>query len=257
LCHVSHEFDDKVVLVTGSNSGIGRQTVIEFAKRGAQVVVTGRNVTRIGLVVQECDHLSPNGLNALGVAADITVDSEVGQMVKIIVSTFGKLDVLVNNAGATSPTNIDTSNLLESYDRIMSTNLRGALVLTREAVPHLIKSKGKIVNVASIAGHRPVPERLIYCSSKAALLMMTKTLALELGPKGVRVNSVSPGVTDTEFDSKAGFKSDVKQVLGMKTPLGRIGETQDMAQSILFLSSDRSSFITGSDIITDGGLSLS
>jgi glucose 1-dehydrogenase len=165
--------------------------------------------------------------------------------------------VLVNNAGATTPTKFESPNLLEAYEYIMNTNLRGTIVVTKEAVPHLIKSKGKIIIISSGAAHKPNPERVIYGISKVSLLMLTKNLALELGPKGVRVNSISPGLTNTTFDLNAGFSPNLKEEFRKLTPLGRIGEPQDIAESIVFLASDRASFITGTDLKVDGGLLLS
>jgi NAD(P)-dependent dehydrogenase (short-subunit alcohol dehydrogenase family) len=250
-------FEDKVVLITGSSSGIGRVTAIEFAKRGAQVIVTGRNETRIGQVMQECDRVSPKKLKALGIAADINVDPQVRRMFHEIERAFGTLDVLVNNAGATGSTLIEDPNLLQAYDHIVGTNLRGTLSVTREAVPLLVQNKGNIVITASRAGHVPSLQRLIYGSSKAALLMLTKNLALELGPKGVRVNSISPGVTNTTFDIEGGITAadggSIFDEYKRRTVLGRIGQPLDMAEAIVFLASDRASFITGTDLLVDGG----
>jgi len=257
---MASEFANKVVLITGSSSGIGADAAVRFSSYGAKVVVTGRNVDKLNKVTQKCNKVSPNGNKALQVAGDITNNDDAKRLLETTIKTFGQLDVLVNNAGAITLVNsIADANAWEAFEPIMNTNVRSVFYLTHLAVPYLEKTKGNIINISSAGSVKPIPGYMIPCMSKAALDMFTKCLALELGPKGIRVNSVNPGPVRTDCLENAGVPVEQSEIIyGMLekgTPLGRIGKSEDITNCIEFLASNqKASFLTGTFITADGGL---
>ncbi|XP_054160317.1 glucose 1-dehydrogenase-like [Oppia nitens] len=250
------EFIDKVVLVTGSSSGIGQTTALVFAKLGAKVVVTGRDQSRVDEVADQCKLLSPQKYETLKYVGDLGEDQSVNELMDLIVKTYNQLDVVVNNAGR----GIDRTepSLIKSFDDLHRVNLRSIYLICIKALPLLEVSKGVIINNSSICGLKPFPELLAYCVSKAGLDMMTRCLAIDLGPKGIRVNSVCPGQIQTpifarylglnEFELEAMWRAVTE-----KYPLKRPGNTDDVAKAIVFLASNESSFITGVQLKIDGG----
>jgi len=258
------EFAGKVVLVTGSSSGIGETTAIEFAKLGARVVITGRNSERLKLVEEKCQAAASKAGTAaaagkksvLAIAADVAKDEDLKTLVNSTIKEFGQLDVLVNNAGMPGYSFISDPNSLSVYDQIMKTNLRSIFVLTHLAIPHLIKSKGNIVNVSSVLATRPRTESSVYCMSKAGLDMFTKCLALEVGPLGVRVNSVNPGIIKTPIFSLVTTDDNVDGFFKYQyenAPLRKVGEPEDIAYTITFLASSKAVNMTGSLVVNDSG----
>ncbi|KAG4070599.1 hypothetical protein HA402_013519 [Bradysia odoriphaga] len=171
-------FTDKVVLITGASSGIGACTSKHFAKLNAKLALVGRNVERLEVVAQQC--IDNSGKKPLTIIADINVQTE--EIIEKTIAHYGRLDVLVNVAGIGAPSSISRINL-DNFDKVMNTNVRSVYHLTALAVPHLIESKGNVVNVSSVAGIRSFPYFLAYCVSKAALDQFTKCISLELGPK--------------------------------------------------------------------------
>ncbi|XP_014101296.1 3-oxoacyl-[acyl-carrier-protein] reductase FabG [Bactrocera oleae] len=243
----------KVVLVTGASSGIGAVTAQAFAKQGSKVVLTGRNEANLKATEKACKAANCK-VELLLITADVTTDAE--KIIKRTIDKFGKLDVLVNNAGygeLGSILDID----VDQFDRVLNTNLRSVFLLTKYAAPHLIKTQGNIVNVSSIAGTRSFAGAVAYCTSKAAIEQFTRCIALDLAPKNVRVNVVSPGTILTDFHKRIGFseEEDAKFLEHSKTThaLGRVGEPKEVADGIIFLASDSSSFITGATLPIDGG----
>jgi NAD(P)-dependent dehydrogenase (short-subunit alcohol dehydrogenase family) len=180
-------FAGKVVLVTGASSGIGARAAQKFAKLGASVSLTGRKIENLEKVASECEGQKP-----FIVSGDITNTDDTKRILEETIKKFGKLDVLVNNAGIIETGTIENTSL-EQYDRVMNTNIRSMYYLTMLAVPHLIKMQGNIVNVSSVNGIRSFPGVLAYNLSKCAVDQFTRCVALELAPKNVRVNSVNPG----------------------------------------------------------------
>ena len=187
---MAYDFTGKVALVTGSSEGIGKDLVIQFSKLGAKVVVTGRNESKINDVAEECKKSSPNGAPALKVVADVSKVKDCQRLVTETVKAFGQIDILINNAGFGKFGSILAPNFLDDFDAVHATNVRGLLAVTQAAVPELIKTKGNIINISSVASTRANASGLAYCSSKASVDMITKCLTLELSPKGVRVNTV-------------------------------------------------------------------
>ncbi|KAG6441440.1 L-xylulose reductase-like isoform X2 [Manduca sexta] len=249
-------FANKVVLITGSTCGIGAETAVEFAKLGANVVITGRNEENLRSVAKQCEENSPQKAKVLPIVADINKESDIENIIKEIVDNFNQLDVLVNNAGIMQSGSIENTSL-QQYDEVMTTNVRGPYYLTMLATPHLVKSKGNIVNVSSVCGLRSFPNILAYCISKAALDQFTRCVALELAPKGVRVNAVNPGVITTGLLLKNMMNTQQYEAYmeRCKTThaIGRPGETKEVASVIIFLASDASSNITGANLPVDGG----
>jgi len=248
----------KVVLITGASSGIGAATAKLFARLGAKLSLTGRNEVNLKRVVDECEQVCPAGAEKpLMVLADLCSEGDVVKLVDATIKKFGRLDILVNNAGiATFDTIQNTS--LEQYDSVMNTNIRSVLHLSMLCVPHLIEARGNIVNVSSVAGTRVLFGLFTYSMTKAAMDNMTSHMAFELAPKGVRVNSINPGVITTEIHQRAGLVGDAYAALlehAKEThPLGRAGHSDEAAQAIAFLASDKASFVTGEHLHVDGGL---
>ncbi|CAH0702886.1 unnamed protein product [Spodoptera exigua] len=249
-------FANKVVLITGASSGIGAETALEFSKLDAKLVLTGRNKQNLEKVAKQCEGNSPSSLKPLIVIADMNVESDVENIIKTTINEFKQLDVLVNNAGVLESGSIENTSL-DQYDRVMNTNVRGPYHLTMLATPHLIKTKGNIVNVSSVTGLRSFPNVLAYCMSKSALDQFTRCVALELAPKSVRVNAVNPGVITTGIHMKSSMnEQEYEQFIkncAQSHALGRAGDAKEVSSVIVFLASDAASNMTGVTIPVDGG----
>lgn len=245
-------FAGKVVIVTGASSGIGAATAVYLSKLGAKLSLTGRNVENLQKVTDNCK----TSTDTFCVSADLTKESDIEKIVKTTVDHYGQIDVLVNNAGIIETGTIETTTLAQ-YDRLMNTNVRSIYQLTMLAVPHLLKTKGNIVNVSSVNGIRSFPGVLAYNVSKAAVDQFTRCVALELAPKGVRVNCVNPGVTLTELQKRGGLTEEQYAAFLLRCKethaLGRPGKPEEVAATIAFLASDLASNITGVSLPVDGG----
>ncbi|CAG4987611.1 unnamed protein product [Colias eurytheme] len=249
------DFNDKVVLITGASSGLGAAIAIYMSHLSAKLALVGRNEQNLKAVAQQCE--KSKGIKALLVIADVSKEADVERIVKETIKHFGKLDVLVNNAGVVELGGIKEASILEKYDKIMSINVRGVLQLTMLAVPHLIKTKGNIVNISSIVSIKAAPSFMAYCMSKAALDHFTRCIALDLAADGVRVNAVNPGMVKTNILSTFGF-SDAQVDAFTKetietTPLRKLAEADDIAAMVAFLASDCAKSITGCTHPVDGG----
>lgn len=244
-------FADKVVIVTGASSGIGAGAAIHFSKLGAKVVITGRNEDNLKETAGKCEG------EILSITADLNIEADRVKIIDQTVAKFGKLDVLVNNAGLGEAGDILTTTL-DQYDKVMNTNVRSVFHLTQLATPHLIESKGNIVNVSSVAGPRQFPNILAYCMSKAAIDQFTKCVALELAPKQVRVNAINPAFIVTNFHKRLGMNDETfekfKERAKETHALGRAGTIEETSSAIAFLANnDLASFITGTCLLVDGG----
>lgn len=244
------EFANKVVLITGASSGIGAATAVRFSRLGASVVLVARNADNLASVVALCK----GPIKPLTIVADVCKETE--RIINDTIKHFGKLDVLVNNAGKGSFGGIESTNV-EQLDDLMELNVRAVYALTVLAVPHLLKTKGNIVNVSSVAGLRSTKGALAYSMTKSALDQFTKCVALDLAPKGVRVNSVNPAVIKTNFLTNLGLQDEQQSEFLEKQsgthPLGRVGTSEEVADGIAFLASDRATFVTGTLLAIDGG----
>jgi len=250
------EFAQKVIFVTGATSGIGRAVALRFAENQAHVVALGRN----SKVLREIEEtIGKAGGKPMTIAADVTNESEMETAISRAIEHFGRLDVVVNAAGHISNGTIENTSLA-AWDAMMSVNLRAVFHLMQLATPHLIKTKGNVVNISSVTGLRSFPGVLAYCVSKAGVDQLTRCAALELAPKGVRVNAVNPGVVVTEIHKRGGMDEEAYErfLEHSKTthPLGRVGEPYEIADLVLYLASEKAAWITGATYSIDGGRAL-
>jgi len=246
-------FTNKILLVTGATSGIGRATALRFAAAGAGIAAVGRDAAALK---QLGDELAPSENPFLGVEADLSFAGEAERVVAATVSHFGGIDVLVNAAGhIANGTIADTS--LAAWDAMLQINLRAPFTLMQHALPAITERRGNIVNVSSVTGLRAFPGVLAYCVSKAGLDQLTRCAALELAAQGVRVNAVNPGVVVTEIHKRGGMTEEKYQAFLEHSqtthPLGRVGKAEEVAELIFFLASDRAAWITGATYSIDGG----
>ena len=243
----------KVCLITGASSGIGRAAALLFAENGAKVVAVGRNEKELNSLRDEAQGCS--GTIKIQFA-DVLEETQVEKTVTNTIEAFGQIDVLVNAAGIIMNGSIETTTL-DDWDKMMNINLRSVFSISQKCVPHLEKTKGNIVNVSSVAGTRSFPGVLAYAVSKAAVDQLTRCTALELAPKGVRVNAVNPGVVVTSLHKRGGMANeDYLNFLenSKKThPIGRVGEPREIAELIYYLASEKASWITGATYEIDGG----
>jgi NAD(P)-dependent dehydrogenase (short-subunit alcohol dehydrogenase family) len=244
---------DKIALVTGASSGIGRAVSLLFAKNGATVVAVGRNQSGLGSLRDEARQLEGTIKTHL---ADLTQTSQVDRLITDTVEQAGGIDVLVNSAGIIKTGSIEDTTLAD-WDKLMNVNLRSMFYVMQKCVPYLVTSKGNIVNVSSVTGLRAFPNVLAYCVSKAATDQLTRCTALELAPKGVRVNAVNPGVVITNLHKRGGMTEEnyEKFVENARNthPLGRAGTPEEVAELIYYLASEKASWITGATYEIDGG----
>ena len=249
-------FLDKIAIVTGSTSGIGAAVAQRLAAGGARVVCVGRNKVAL-------DDLKTTtaavGQEPLPIAADVTDVEQIEGVVRRTIDAFGRIDVLVNAAGHISSGTIENTSLA-AWDAMMNVNLRAAFQLTQLCMPHLIATKGNVVNISSVTGLRSFPGVLAYCVSKAGLDQLTRCAALEVAAHGVRINAVNPGVVITEIHKRGGMSEEAyeKFLEHSKTthPLGRVGTPSEIAELVCFLASEKAAWITGATLSIDGGRAL-
>lgn len=248
----TQRFKDRAVLVTGATSGIGRAVAKALGAEGAHVVAAGRRRDRLE---ETASAIRASGGRAVTVTGDVRDEKACAGWVRTAVTEYGGLDGLVNAAGVLGSGGLMRADA-EEWDRQMNINARSIFVLTRLAAPELIKRKGSVVNISSVAGLRPFPNLLHYCVSKAAVDMFTRCAALDLAPEGVRVNAVNPGVVVTELHTVTNAVADYPGFLEhSKTthPIGRVGQAEEVASLVLYLMSDAAGWITGVTYSIDGG----
>ena len=246
------KFTGKVALITGASSGIGAAAAKLFSKLGATLALSGRNIENLKAVASECE----GETEPILIKADLGTEADTKLLIEKAISELGQIDILVNNAGVLELGSIENT-ALDQYDRVMNVNLRAVYHLTMLAVPHLVKTKGNIVNVSSVNGLRSFPGVLAYNISKAGLDQFTRCVALELAPKGVRVNAVNPGVIVTELQKRGGLSDEAYANFLERSKqthaLGRPGDVDEVAEAIAFLASSEASFTTGCSLPVDGG----
>jgi dehydrogenase/reductase SDR family protein 4 len=249
----SFDLSGKVAIVTGGSRGIGRAIALGLANYGADVVVASRKQADLDVVADEIRAL---GRKAAAIATHMRDREEIERLVQATLAEFGKIDILVNNAG----TNPYFGPFLEmeerTWDQIMAVNLKGYYLLAVAVAKGMVERKsGNIINVASAGGRRASPGLGGYSISKAGVIMLTQVLAQELGPHGIRVNAIAPGIIQTRFAEALWSNELILQRTKEQTPLGRIGQPEEMAGVCVWLASDASSFVTGQTIVLDGGAS--
>lgn len=245
----------KMALVTGGGSGIGRAIALAFAAEGAKVAVMGRRVEKLARVVEE---IRKAGGSAFAVTGDVAKAADADRVVRETVEKLGGLNVLVNNAGMLSVATVETVPE-EEWDRVMTVNVKGPFLMSRAALPEMRKAGGgSIVNVGSILGLIAMKDRAAYCASKGAVTLLTKAMAMDHAHDKIRVNCICPSLVETEliaglFASVEGAALKERRLATL--PLGRMGQPEDVAGMAVFLASDEASWVTGTAMPLDGGLS--
>ena len=242
----------KIALITGGGGGIGRATALAFAAEGAKVAVADVNPLTASAVAEE---INAHGGEAIGIAVDVSRDDQVTDMIEQVVARFGRLDIAFNNAAI----DIEHEPLArcseEMFDSLMSVNVKGVWLCMRREIEQMLKQGGgAIVNTSSIGGVGGAPRQPIYGATKHAVLGLTKAAALEYGRKGIRVNAVCPGVIRTPMMERALEREPRRrEQMGKIHPIGRVGEAEEIARAVVFLSSDDASFVLGEALMVDGG----
>jgi NAD(P)-dependent dehydrogenase (short-subunit alcohol dehydrogenase family) len=243
------QFVGKVVLITGGNAGIGRAAALEFTKQGAKVVVSGRR-EKEGLEV--IDELEALGGEAIFIKTDVSKESDVKAMIEQTLATFGRLDCAFNNAGIVQAPTPLPDQTEETYDQIMDINVKGVWLSLKHEIPAMLKTGGgAIVNNSSVGGLVGFATAPVYVASKHAVIGLTKSVALEYATQHVRVNAVAPGTIETRMFRD--FAPEVRQMLESAHPMGRIGQPEEIASTVVWLCSDGASFVTGQTVPIDGG----
>lgn len=245
------KFNNKIAVVTGGNSGIGYATAKELIEQGAKVMITGRRKAAVEAAAQE--------LGAIPFIADQSVLDDIDTLVQEVQKSYGKVDILFINAGIVGESTLIASASVENFDNVMNINFRGAYFTLSKFIP-ILNEGASVVMLSSIVASMHKPSSSIYQASKAALNSISKTAANELAPRKIRVNMISPGPTQTEVMNKSGMDdATVKGIMDHLTniiPLKKIGKPEDVAKLVSYLSDDAASFITGSEFVIDGGMTL-
>jgi NAD(P)-dependent dehydrogenase (short-subunit alcohol dehydrogenase family) len=242
--------EGKVALVTGASRGLGKAISLALAQAGARVILTARDAERLG---QTADEVRALGATAAVVPADVTREQDVAALRQTVARDFGRLQILVNNAGMNirKPA-IDFT--LDEWRQVIDTNLTSAFLMCRAFVPLMTgQGYGRILNLTSIMSHIALPGRTAYCASKAGLLGFTRALALELAPEKITVNGLSPGPVATEINTPILQNPELNRQFVSSIPLGRWGQVEEVGQLAVYLCSEHASFITGTDLLIDGG----
>jgi NAD(P)-dependent dehydrogenase (short-subunit alcohol dehydrogenase family) len=241
---------DKVALITGASKGLGKAMALALGGAGARLVLASRNLDQLNAVAKEARAL---GTDAEALQADVTDEGQVSGLEKAVTAKFGKIQILINNAGINIRKPVTDFTLAE-WRQVMDTNLTSVFLMCRAFVPHMKgQGYGRILNLTSIMSHVAIAGRTAYCASKTGLLGFTKALALELVSEKITVNGISPGPFATELNKPILENPELNQQFIAKIPVGRWGQVEEVGQLALFLCSEEAGFITGTDILIDGG----
>jgi len=248
---------EKVAIVTGAGSGIGRATALEMARNGASVCVADISEEKaketVDLIRKEV-----RGCEVEPFKVDVSSEDEVQMLISFAAVRFGRIDILFNNAGIYEWFSIEDIST-ETWDRILNTNLGGAFYCTKNSIPHLIKTRGVIVNTSSALGLQGSTESVAYCASKSAIIGLTRASAMDLAKYSIRVNCIAPGSVETSMVERDfahfGDAEKARKAYNELYPMGRIAKPEEIAKLVVFLASDAASFITGATHVIDGGIS--
>ncbi|HEY8744063.1 MAG TPA: SDR family oxidoreductase [Chloroflexota bacterium] len=245
--------ENKVAIVTGAGTGIGRAIAIRFAQEGAAVVID--YVGAPDNAAQVVQQIEGAGGKALAVEADVSQPDKVQSLIDQAVQKFGRLDILVNNAGV--ETKIPFLEIpLEVWSRTLAIDLTGPFLCAQAAAKRMVNQggKGRIINISSVHEDMPMPTNSAYCAAKGGLRMLMRTICVELGPHGITVNNIGPGAIDTPMDAPLKAHPDLMQQLLAEIPVGRMGRTEEIAGLATYLASDEAAYVTGSTYFIDGGM---
>lgn len=241
---------DKIAIITGAGSGIGRGVALMFVKEGAKVVAADwseEGGTETVEIIKE------QGGEAVFVKTDVSKNADIDEMTKVCMDKFDRVDILVNNAGIYRASSLHEMSE-EDWDKVLNVNLKSVFLGSKSVIPEMLKQgKGKIINIASIAGLVGFAQSGAYCASKGGIIALAKEMALEYAPKKINVNCIAPGVIKTAMTKDMVNDPDTKQFLESSTPYPRLGEPEDIACAAVYLASDESDFVNGETIVVDGG----
>ncbi|MBU6399563.1 MAG: SDR family oxidoreductase [Verrucomicrobia bacterium] len=240
----------KTALITGASKGLGRAMALALAEAGAHLALAARNLDQLQQTAAAARHF---GVEADVFEADVTDESQVTRLAQAALARFDKIQILINNAGINIRKPLIDFNLAE-WRRVLDTSVTGAFLICHAFVPHMKgQGYGRILNLSSTMGHVAIPGRTAYCASKTALLGLTRALALELAPEAITVNAISPGLIGTEMNLPILQNPELKQQFLSRIPLGRMGKVEEIGALARFLCAEAAGYITGTDILIDGG----
>jgi len=246
------QLSGKVALVTGGGTGIGRAICLGLALEGAKVAVANRSSIAAAQAV--VDEIKAAGGDAIALQGDVSVAADADNFIQQVLTSFGALDIVVNNAGVTRDTLLMRMSE-EDWDTVLDTNLKGTFLVTRAAIRPMMKARrGKIVNITSVMGLVGNPGQANYSASKAGIIGFTRTVAKEVGSRGIQVNAVAPGFIETAMTDS--LKPELKDTVTKQIPAGRLGHPDDIARVVSFLCSSSADYITGQTITVDGGMTI-
>jgi glucose 1-dehydrogenase len=265
------KYNKKVAVVTGSSRGIGKAIAMEFAKAGYSIVINARNEEELKNAAEDISKITVDGNSSVfKVVGDVSQEQTCISLIQETVKRFGRIDVLVNNAGISDESKKIYEISSDAWDQVLDVNLKGAFLCTREAVKHMLNDNDgnnnqrrnnnnnySIINISSVHESIPLLQSAPYGASKGGMELLTKTVALELADKGIRINGIAPGAIATDMNKEILEDKNKKKQEEDKIPMHRIGQPEEIAKVALFLASSDASYITGTTIYADGGLTLS
>src|SRR5919206_671372 len=251
----------RVAVVTGSSKGIGKAIALEFANAGYSVVINARNEEELKQAAKDISNSIKDAGRIVSIPGDISQEPVCISLIESAIKQFGRIDVLVNNAGIGGESKKIHELTEKDWDEVIDVNLKGAFLCTREAVKNMMKKRGNnnnysIINISSVHEQTPQPESAPYSASKGGMQMLTKTIALELAEKGIRINGIAPGAIATDMNKEVLENQEKKEKKEQEIPVHRIGQPEEIAKVALFLASDDASYVAGTTIYVDGGLTL-